>query len=193
MMKRLLLVSCAAALVMTPLFARAQDSGSFNRWTGWRAGLQLGMNSNSYDGYESSSTFTTGMEIGYDFRLNRHLVLGGNLYSEWNNDTNHKLSSFPVLNVNYGSRAYGVDGLIGFPVNNFLPYVKLGYGHVSITGDLYGSDNSMRYGVGLFMRLDSHSALAVQYMYQKASIPNVMGNGDFKNGNLTVGYNWFFN
>ncbi len=194
MMKRLLLVSCAAALAMMPLFAHAQgSSGSFDSWTGWRAGIELGLSHNSYDGYASANTFATGMELGYDYQLNQHLVLGGNLFSEWNNDTSHKLSSFPALNVNYGSRAYGVDGLIGFPVNNFLPYVKLGYGHVSITGDLNGSDKSMRYGVGVFMRIDPHSALVVQYMYQKASIPNALGNGDFKNGNLTVGYNWFFN
>jgi outer membrane autotransporter protein len=71
--------------------------------------------------------------------------------------------------------------------------VKLGYGHVSVTGDLYGSDNSVRYGLGVIWRIDPHSGLILQYMYQKASIPNVLGNGDFKNNNLTVGYNWFFN
>lgn len=193
-MKRLLLLSSAIVLMATPFLARAQGGDPpFDAWTGWRAGFELGVNRNSYDGYGSSNTLTTGLEAGYDYRVNWHLVVGGDLYSDWNSDTNHSIDAFPGLNINYGSRGYGADFLAGFPLYNFLPYVKLGYGHVSVTGDLYGSDNSTRYGLGVIWRIDPHSGLILQYMYQKANIPNALGNGDFKNGNLTVGYNWFFN
>ena len=193
-MKRLLLVTSAIVLMAVPYVARAQGmDGPYDSWTGWYAGLELGLNHNSYDGYGASNSMTTTLEGGYDYRANMHLVVGGDLYSEWNSDTNHNLDAFPNLNVNYGSRSYGADFLFGFPVNNFLPYIKLGYGHVSISGDLNGSNNSMRYGLGAIWRINPSSGVLLQYMYQKASIPNTLGNGDFKNGNLTVGYNWYFN
>lgn len=193
-MKRLLLLSSAIVLMATPYLARAQGADpSSDAWTGWRAGIQLGVNRNSYDGFGSSNSLTTTLEGGYDYRVNWHLVIGGSLYSDWNSDTSHTVNAFPGSNANFGSRSYGVDFLAGFPVNNFLPFVKVGYGHVSITGDLSGSTDSARYGAGVMWRFNPSSALVFQYTYQKASIPGPFGNADLKNVNLTVGYNWFFN
>ena len=193
-MKRLLLISGAIVLMTTPYLARAQGSDpSFDAWTGWRAGIQLGVNRNSYDGFSSSNTLTTSLEGGYDYRVNWNLVIGGDLYREWNSDSGHTVNAFPGTNANFGSRSYGVDFLAGFPVNNFLPYVKVGYGHVSLSGDLSGSTSSARYGIGMMWRINPQSALVFQYMYQKVSIPSPFGNADLKNVNLTVGYNWFFN
>ncbi len=193
-MKRLLLLSSALVFMATPFLARAQGADPpFDAWTGWRAGIQLGVNRNSYDGFGSSNSMTTTLEGGYDYRVDWHLVVGGELYSEWNSDTSHSVNAFPGSNANFGSRAYGVDFLAGFPVSNFLPYIKLGYGHVSITGDLSGSTNSMRYGIGAMWRIAPNSGVVFQYMYQKASIPSPFGNADLKNGNFTIGYNWFFN
>jgi len=177
-----------------PYMAQAQGSDpSFDAWTGWHAGIQLGVNDNSYNGFGSSNSLTTTLEGGYDYRINWNLVIGGELYSDWNSDTSHSVNSFPGSNANFGSRSYGVDFLAGFPVNNFLPYVKVGYGHVSITGDLSGSTSSARYGAGVMWRIAPNSALMFQYMYQNASIRGPFGNANFKNVNLTVGYNWFFN
>ena len=191
-MKRSLLLTCAGVLACLPLMAQAQDSNPYDGWTGWHAGIQLGVNHNSYDGFGSSNAMTTTLEGGYEYRAGLHLVLGGSLFSDWNSDTSHDVRGFPGVSANFGSHVYGVDFMAGFPVNNFLPFVKLGYGHVSLSGDLSGSDNSARYGAGVIWRLDPNSGVVFQYMYQKATIPNAASNGDFKNGNLTVGYDWFF-
>jgi hypothetical protein len=83
LMKRLLLLSYAIALMAMPFLAHAQGGDpAFDAWTGWRAGIELGVNRNSYDGYGSSSTLTTGLEAGYNYRVNWHLVVGGDLYSD---------------------------------------------------------------------------------------------------------------
>jgi len=194
MVKQLLLVSCAAALAMTPLVAHAQGSnGSFDSWTGLRAGVELGMNHNTYNGFDSSNAFMQTLELGYDYQLNDHVVVGGDVYGDWTSNTSHAVHSFPGANADFGYKGYGVDGLLGSPVGNFLPYVKLGYGRIDLSGDLSGSDNGLRYGAGLMWRLDTNSVLLFQLTYQKVSISGNPGNGDFKNTNLTVGYNWFFN
>ena len=194
MMRRLLLAASAIVLVATPYMARAQGSDpSVDAWTGWRAGIQLGVNHNSYDGFGSSSSLATILEGGYDYRVNWHLVVGGDFYSDWNSNTSHSVDAYPGASANFGSQSYGVDFLAGFPVYNFLPYVKVGYGHVSITGDLSGSTSNARYGAGVMWRINPHSALVFQYMYQNASIPSPFSNANFKNVNLTVGYDWFFN
>lgn len=194
MVKRLLLASCAAALAMAPIFASAQGSdGSIDNWTGWRAGVELGMNHNAYNGFDSSSAFMQTLELGYDYQLNDNVVVGGDVYGDWTSNTSHAVHSFPGSNADFGYRGYGVDGLVGFAANNFLPYLKLGYGRVNLSGDLSGGDNGLRYGAGLMWRLDTNSVLLVQLTYQKVNIPGNTGNGDFKNTNLTIGYNWFFN
>lgn len=191
----LLVLPAVAVLVAAPVLATAQESEDVNAWSGWRAGIELGINHNAYDGFQSSNAFEQTLEFGYDYRINYQLVVGGDVYGDWSSNTSHAVNSSPGSNADFGSRGYGVDGLLGFPVNNFMPYVKLGYGQVSLTGDWSGSDTGIRYGAGLIWRLDVHSGLLVQFTYQKVSIPGNPGNpgnGDFKNTNLTVGYNWFF-
>lgn len=91
-----------------------------------------------------------------------------------------------------GSNAYGIDGLIGFPVglaNNLMPYIKVGYGHLDVTGDnVSGSDNHLRYGAGLEWMLGDSLGLTFQYTYAKYG-DDV---GDWKNSNFVVGVNFHF-
>lgn len=179
------------------LFAGAAQAAGFEHdiygWTGWYVGAQLGVNSNSYDGFGSSSALAQELTGGYNYRLNSNLVIGGSLYATWNTDTDHSVNSMPGYSANYGSRGFGAEFMAGFAVGSFLPYLKVGYGHLSISGNLSGSASSARYGAGVMWRVTGNSGVLLQYMYQKVNIPNSLGNGDFKNGNLTLGYNWFFN
>lgn len=181
------------AVALVPGAARAQGFiNSEEGWTGWYIGLQLGVNRNSYDGFGSDSAFAQELVGGYNFQPNSYFVVGGDLYADWNSDTNHTVDSMPGVSADFGSRGYGADIMAGFPISNFLPYLKVGYGRVTLNGNLSGNDNAARYGLGIKWRINSNSGLVLQYMYQKASIPASAGNGDFKNANIMVGYNWYF-
>jgi len=173
----------------------AQDAGyesSAAAWTGWYAGLQLGLNRNSYDGFGSDSAFAQELIGGYNYQFGSNLVVGGDLYTDWNSDTGHSVNSSPGVSADYGSTGFGGEFMAGFSVSNFLPYVKVGYGRLKLSGNLSGTDTTVRYGAGVMWRINSNSGLVLQYMYQKANFPSSQGNGDFKNSNLMVGYNWFF-
>ncbi|MGA7966619.1 MAG: porin family protein [Gammaproteobacteria bacterium] len=189
----LALGSFALAMVLVPATAHAGGfEHSVNGWTGWYAGVQLGVNSNSYNGFGSSSAFAQELTGGYTYQVNSNLVLGGDLYTVWNTDTDHSVDSMPGYNANYGSRGLGAEFLAGFAVDNFLPYFKVGYGHLNISGNLSGSANGARYGAGVMWRITANSGVLLQYTYQKVSIPNNLSNGDFKNSNIMLGYNWYF-
>lgn len=191
--RRSLFAAMLVAFTAMPVLAIAQQPpDSASPWTGWRAGLQLGINHNVYDGFGSSNTLLETLEVGYDYQVNSSLVLGGDFYSDWNNDNSHSVNSMPGVSADFGSHAYGIEGLVGVPVQNLLPYVKVGYGNIGMSGNFTGSDNSPRYGLGVMWLLNSDSAVLVQYMYQKGNIPNSQGNGDIRNRNLTIGYDWFF-
>lgn len=173
--------------------AQAADFGQNSQyWTGWYAGVRLGINHNAYDGFGSRNAFAIGFTVGYNYQLNSDLVIGGDLYSIWNSDTGHKVNSLPGVNANFGSRTLGADFIAGFPVGDFLPYLKLGYGRVQISGDLNGSANGTRYSAGIMWHVNPYSALTLQYTYQKVTIGNIQGNGDFRNSDIAIGYNWFF-
>lgn len=194
-MRRLVLLPgvLALALTLTPGAARAADYGnSVEGWTGWYIGLQLGTNRNSYDGFGTDNAFSQELTGGYNYQINSYFVVGADLYTDWNSDTSHSVNSSPGVSADFGSRGFGAEAMAGFVVRNFLPYVKVGYGRLSLSGDLSGQDNSARFGAGFLWRINSNSGLLLQYTYQKVNIPNIQGNGDFKNSNIMVGYNWYF-
>lgn len=194
-MRRLTVIAGFAiwTMVFTSVSAQAADFGQgSSNWAGWYAGVRLGINHNSYDGFGSRNAFAIGFAAGYNYQLNPNLVIGGDLYSVWNSDISHTVNSLPGVNANFGSRTLGADFMAGFPAGDFLPYLKLGYGHVQISGDLNGSANGARYSAGIMWRITPYSALALQYTYQKVNIGNIQGNGDFRNSDIAVGYNWFF-
>ncbi len=188
-----LLGTLALTLILSPAMAKAAGfEPGVGSWTGWYVGFHIGTNRNAYDGFGSANTLTQELTGGYNFQLNPKLVLGADLYSDWNTDTNHSVNALPGVSANYGSRGLGMEFMAGFPVGNFLPYVKAGYGQLSISGNLSGTANGARYGAGLIWRINTYSGLVLQYTYQKVNISNSLGNGDYSNSDITVGYNWFF-
>lgn len=168
------------------------DDGAVEAWTGWYAGLQLGINRNSYDGFGSDTAFSQELTGGYNYEFDSNLVIGGDLYTDWNSNTGHSVNSSPGVSADYGSTGFGAEFLAGFSVRNFLPYVKVGYGRLKLSGNLSGNDTTARLGAGVIWRINSNSGLVFQYMYQKANFPSGQGNGDFKNSNFMAGYYWYF-
>ncbi|MGH8160949.1 MAG: outer membrane beta-barrel protein [Gammaproteobacteria bacterium] len=191
-MKSLSRLFLLGVLSCVPVAAFAASPGS---WTGPHIGVLLGGNSSSSNKTDNDLAFTASFLAGYDFQLTQHFVLGVGGFYEWNNQKTHSYNSCPGggCSVRYGSRIYGLDGRVGFPVGNFnqfMPYVKVGYGRSNLSGDLSGSDSSPRYGVGFeWMSATGTASLLIQFMHQKV-------NGDhgvsITNNNFTIGANFFF-
>ncbi len=185
---RLLLL---AVLSCVPVAALAASSGS---WTGGHIGVLLGGNSTSGNNTDNELAFTASLLAGYDFQLSQHFVLGVGGFYEWNNEKTHSYNACSNgCSVRYGSRIYGLDGRVGFPLggyNQYMPYVKVGYGWSNLSGDLSGSDSSPRYGVGFeWMSATGTASLLIQFMHQKVDGDRGVS---ITNNNFTIGANFFF-
>jgi opacity protein-like surface antigen len=180
------------SLLLVPCLALAAPSG---QWTGPHIGVLLGGNSASGDRTSSEFAFTASFLAGYDFQLAQHFVLGVGGFYEWNNEKTHDINGDCVghCSVRYGSRVYGLDGRIGFPVggyDQYMPYVKVGYGWNNLQGDFSGGDSSPRYGVGFeWMSATGTVSLLLQYMHQKIDGDHGV---NITNNNFTIGANFFF-
>lgn len=177
----------AAILVCTPAIALA-TTPTVTTWSGFYAGGFLGVNNAKSDNTGSANAATFGLLGGYDYRFSRPVVLGADVFYEDNRPTNH---SSPIGTVSYGSRIWGVDAQAGYVLGNanqWLPYLKIGYGRGQGTRDLSGSSSGLRYGIGIEWRLYRHLGITFQYMRQK------LGSADdnLTNDNLTVGADWHF-
>ncbi|MGH8273859.1 MAG: outer membrane beta-barrel protein [Gammaproteobacteria bacterium] len=177
------------SLLLAPAAALAASTGS---WTGPHVGVLLGGNSASSDNTGTELAFTASLLAGYDFQLSKLFVLGVGGFYEWNNDKTHDLKNcVGPCSIRYGSRVYGLDGRVGFPIgtyNQYMPYVKVGYGWSNLKGDLSDSHSSPRYGVGFeWMSATGTASLLIQYMHQ-----NLNGKYGVTNNNFTIGANFFF-
>lgn len=188
-MKTLPRLVLLGGLVFAPAVALAASPGA---WTGPHIGVLLGGNSVSSDNTNTELAFTASLLAGYDFQLTEHFVLGVGGFYEWNNDKTHNIENcVGPCSIRYGSRVYGVDGRAGFPIgtyNQYMPYVKIGYGWSNLSGDFSDSNSSPRYGVGFeWMSATGTVSLLIQYMHQ-----DLNGNQGVTNNNFTIGANFFF-
>lgn len=180
-----------SGLLLAPGFALAAGPGG---WTGPHIGVLVGANSVSSDNTSSELAVTASFLAGYDFQVANHFVLGIGGFYEWNEQKTHTIEGpcTGPCTLHYGSRVYGLDGRIGFPVgagNLFMPYIKLGYGWGKLNGDLSINKNSPRYGVGIEWKSKTGTvSLLVQYMHQGFG----SSNDNITNNNITIGANFFF-
>ena len=176
-----------AGLILMPAMALAAAP---SEWTGAYVGGQVGWTKTNVDLFSSENALNIGVFGGYNYQVSAHFVVGGDLFYEWNQKKKHSFGG-GIGTSDFGSEVYGVDGLVGFPVGeqgNFMPYLKVGYGHLKATGDASGSENDMRYGAGLQWRLSNPFSLSVQYMYQKLG----SSSGNWKNETFAVGATYHF-
>lgn len=187
-MKTATFVMTASVLAAVPALAcaRAGVDADAYQWAGPYVGAQLGLNQSSAYDLGSRDSLTGGILGGYNFAVPTNstaapFIVGGDAFAEFNSQSTHNHS------VDYGSNAFGVDFKAGYPLGaerNFLPYVKVGIGDLSATGDLGGSSTSARVGLGAEYRIRPHLALNGQWMHQDA--------GHITNNNFTVGVNYEF-
>ncbi|MDN5865036.1 MAG: porin family protein [Gammaproteobacteria bacterium] len=193
-------VSILLALLFVPAAALAAQQGE---WSGPYAGVEVGSNQSSANPEYSvtdfsGSDFATAIYGGYDWQLDRHIVLGGDIFYLWNAITGHIECNFgSCLEDDVGSNVYGLDGRIGFPFGyqgQFMPYVKAGYGHFEFTGDFEGDADGWRLGTGIEWRFSHNISLMLQYIHAEYDVKaNFFAKPvTWKNDNYTVGINWRF-
>lgn len=181
---------CAPALFLcAPAVAVAAVPG---QWAGPYFGVKAGLSQSSGAGFSSEIGFTAGLVAGYDWRFSRHLVVGGDATYFWNQDVGHTACIAGVCgNVNAGSNVMAVDGRVGFPLGRtqrFMPFVKIGYGHLELTGKIDGDDGAFRYGGGLEWRFGYNTSLVFQYMHADYG----GGVANWSNDNFIVALNFRF-
>lgn len=190
-MKRVLCAVLSAGLCCASLSAIAADA-DYN-WTGPYAGVQAGFVHTSLDSFDSATGLTVGGFGGYNYLVTPQFVVGGDVFFDWNQKRDHDISIGGFSgSASVGTNTYGIDALFGIPVgaggSHLLPYLKIGYGWASGTGDLSGDANSFRFGLGVEWRLNDMNGLTLQAMHQDFGSDN----DGLTNNNITVGYTWHF-
>lgn len=157
-------------------------------------GIKFGINNSTASGTTSApsaSTLAYGLQGGYlqggynwDLRV---VIAGVGAYFDLNNYTIHSNG------VGYGSYAYGVDTKLGLPIDDWLPYVKLGYGYSS------GRENKILRTVA---QQGANIAVGVEYNfaprwsaiaeYKRDRFSNRDRSITINNKTFTFGFNYYF-
>lgn len=187
-MRRIASLAAGGMLILAPALSFAAPTliTQHGQWVGPYVGAQIGLNQSSAYSLNSQTSFTGGVLGGYNVALPTTgnatpFILGGDVFAEFNGQSTHNNG------VNYGSNVIGADFLAGYPVGfkrELLPYVKVGMGDLSGTGDLGGSSVSARIGLGAQFKLTPDLAVQAQWMHQNGN--------HITNDNFTVGLNYQF-
>ncbi len=156
---------------------------------GW-IGAKIGGNRTDMTAVSRQTPATAGIEGGYNWNMDG-FTLGVDGFYDYNEKKTHTGVAPAPATVNYGSDVYGLDLKLGLPSGKWLPYLKLGYAHVSGRGDAYASvigDN------------DTHLGIGVEYKFAPQwSVTGEWTNNSGKNAatrldndNLTIGINYYF-
>lgn len=174
-MKKMTFVLAAALLSV----GAAQASEFDGVWLG----AKLGFNQADATGLDKKNATVFGLEGGYNWNMDT-ILLGLDGYADLNGKATHNPGP-----VSYGSRAYGLDGKLGLPMGDWLPYAKLGYGRTAGNGGASGLSGSGAH-LGLGVEYKFMPNLSVTGEYTNASAKNT-GN-KLNNNNFTVGVNYYF-
>jgi outer membrane immunogenic protein len=133
-------------------------------------GAKVGVNVSSASGSidkPSHTTFFPGLVAGYGFNVGP-VVLGAEVFT----DFHHGSATF---------KDGGIDAKIGYPINQFMPYARLG-----MTTD-WPSDR-FHYGVGVEYRFTKNVSMFSEWTADSGSAYNT----SWKNNSFTIGANYRF-
>lgn len=140
-------------------------------FSGGYLGADIGGGRNKVTGDYSAPYKTTlagGVEGGYNWDItDSGLLLGlDGFFAE----TREKSRTDSMgSEVNFGDRTYGVDGKIGFAMDKWLPYIKLGVGKMKGTGDFSDyKKNGTHLGLGAEYKIADHWSLGGELSRFKA-------------------------
>lgn len=157
----------APVLVSLLAIAHAQAS----EFAGPYAGAKLGFNGSDATGvhYQESThtTFFPGLTVGYNYDVER-AVLGVEAFADFHGGSTT-------------GKDAGIDAKIGMPINNVMPYARIGF-----TG--FWPDTRLHYGAGVEYKFDKKWSVAAEYTGDTARYDG----GNRHNDSLTVGVHYFF-
>ena len=148
-MKRLLMASAAILTLSTTVNAE----GNFQ---GFYTGLNTGYSAFKDNTSQSASGINAGVQAGYNYQFN-NFVVGAELGANYGN---HKIDLTTA-------------GRLGFAINNFLPYGKVGLINTSFDGGSE-SHNALLLGAGLEAIVTDH--IIVGGEWTTAEYENKSGN-----------------
>ena len=185
MLKIVLRIALSAAL----LNAVAAQASIYK---GGYLGAKFGINNSAATGTinaPSESTVAYGLQGGYllggyNWDLSS-VTIGAGIYADFNSNEIHSNG------VDYGSQAYGVDAKLGYPLDDWLLYGKIGYGRSSGTVDLKtvkgkGSNVAIGFEYKIWARWDA----IVEYKYD--SFSNSDNSTRVRNSIFSFGLNYYF-
>lgn len=137
----------------------------------------------------SESTFAYGVQGayiggGYNWDVSA-VTVGIGAYADFNSNEKH------ADGVAYGSRAYGMDVKLGYPVDDWLPYAKFGYGYSTGTRTLSAvAQNSTNTAVGIEYKFFARWGAIVEYKIDAFS--NKDRSIRITNKTLSFGLSYYF-
>jgi len=157
-------------------------------------GARIGLNSSSASGTTEAPSATTlaygvqggYLQGGYNWDLSI-FVVGVGAYMDWNNYTIHS------NDVAYSSRAYGLDARFGVPFEEWLPYVKLGYGRSTGAGnEILGKVAQKSSNIALGFEYNVASRWSLVTEFKKDSFSNPDKSITINNRVFAFGFNYYF-
>lgn len=185
---------CIALAVMSGVTSvHALANGEFD---GPFVGGKIGGNRSSADGkpYSGSvdSTLAAGLEAGYNWQLDSALIgLSATYDFVDSHNADHDNGSRRRSNDNskYGSNGGSLDLKLGVPIENWLPYVKVGYGYVSGTDALdHLGAGAFHGGAGVEYKLAPNWGLAGEWTTTRPTDHDQK----LRNNTLTLNLNYYF-
>ena len=176
------------------LQAEAKEEYHSEFWGGY-FGAKFGVINSSVSGTISAPnarTLSYGMQggyiqAGYNWDLFRTIVVGVGAYADWNNYAVHS------NDVAYSSSAYGLDLRLGYPVEYWFPYAKLGYGYNTGNkndGLRIVSQNSRNIAAGVEYNIAPRWSLIAEYKIN--SFSNKDRSITIHNKLFSFGFNYYF-
>ncbi len=120
-------------------------------FSGPYVGADLGVGRDKATGTASTpskNAVAGGLEGGYNWNLDNNWLIGLDAFYDQTKSKTRTTSG--NKSINFGDKTYGLDGKIGYTVDNVLPYFKLGYGRIKGTNDASGySEHGAHVGAGV--------------------------------------------
>jgi opacity protein-like surface antigen len=170
----------AVALFSAKAYAASPDFNSYY------VGINGGFLQTAPSGFSSKSGGTYNLSLGKNFNINNAVLGGGVMLGYADN------GSFEGVSIN--SVYYGAFVKGGYDINNFMPFVKLGYLGSSFNGSNgagNSTENGLLYGAGVEYMINTAWGVTAQYLGSSLSggsngYPNIRVN------NYTIGVDFNF-
>jgi outer membrane protein OmpA-like peptidoglycan-associated protein len=158
-LERLLMKKISLSLLLVGFAVSAQAS----QFSGGYVGLNIGQNTSSQTSLADKKEIYPSLKAGYNKDIGSFL-LGGEVFGDMHGG-------------GYTKEDLGLDARLGFPLNNWMPYLKLG-----VVATEPGS--RLHTGLGLEYSLSDNWSINAEYTTDKKDA--------YKNNNIAFGLNAFF-